>query len=101
MNKAIDLLNNKYVVAFMAIFLASYGTRLGGQNMPDWLRKLFENNIFRVVFLSLLLIYNFNKSPHVAVIIGMVFVLTMFYLNQKEVEENFEYLETYEQMTNH
>jgi hypothetical protein len=91
----VEWLNNQYVVIATALFLGLYGLALGRMELPDYIRNLFTNNIFRVVWLSLLLIFNLNKAPHVGIAIALIFVLTLNYLNQMEVKENFIYLESF------
>lgn len=83
-----DILNNDLFVAVMAILLIVYGLTLARVGLPDYIRNLFANNIFRVAFLSLLLIHNFNNAPHVAIIVALVFVLTLEYLSDQELQES-------------
>lgn len=90
----LSLLNNEYVFVVVVSLLALYGAN-AKVTLPDYIRKLFQNSIFRVVFLSTLLVYNFKKSPQVAVIVSLAFLLTMHYLNQMEIEENFELVEAF------
>lgn len=63
--------------------------------LPNFLQNLFNNTIFKVVFLSLLIIYSFDKAPHVALIVALVFVLTLEYLNHEEIKETFAYYESF------
>jgi hypothetical protein len=83
-----SVLNNNYAVAIFALFITVYAS-LERVSLPPYVRNLFKNDVFRVVFLSLLLIYNFEKSPHVALFVALIFVLTLHYLNQQESRENF------------
>jgi hypothetical protein len=82
------LVNNNYVVAILAILVVSYGFTLSRIPLPGYLRNLFSNNIFRVLFLSLLLIHDFDKAPHVAIAIALIFVITLHYINKQEMKEN-------------
>ena len=95
MDLNLDFLDNQYVAVAVALFVALYGLALGRMKLPDYIKNLFGNNIFRVVFLSLLLVYNFNKAPHIALAIALVFVLTLHYLNKQQTAENFQYLEAF------
>jgi len=54
--------------------------------------NLFKNNIFRCAVLSLLLVYTFDKSPYIAIIVSLVFVITLYYINFQETTENLLYL---------
>lgn len=89
-----SFLNNEYFLAVATILLVAYGT-MANVKLPDFITDLFKNDIFRVVFLSLLCIYRFNSAPHVALIIALTFVLTMYYLNLQERRENFRYFEAF------
>lgn len=95
MNFDLSFLDNDGVAAVIAIFIGLYGLEMGRIKLPDYIQNLFNNPIFRVVFLSLLLIYNFDKAPHVAFAIALVFVLTMYQLNHQKAQENFAYLESF------
>jgi hypothetical protein len=63
--------------------------------LPCQVKKLFNNPIFKMVFLSLLLVYNFNRSPGISLTIALIFVLTLDYLNTEKMYENCEYLKSY------
>jgi hypothetical protein len=41
------------------------------------------------------LVYRFEKSPHIALAVALVFVLTLNYIGEQETKENFEYLEAF------
>jgi len=89
------VLNNEYVVAVMVIFTAIYVSQYRPV-LPAWVAKLFKNDIFRIVYLSLLLMIPFEKAPHVSIIVALVFVLTLNYLNRQEMQENFQLLEAFQ-----
>lgn len=91
-----NLLNNEFVAVVLALFIVLYALNLGKMELPCYIRNLFNNTIFKIVFLSLLLIYPFEHSPHVALTVALVFVLTIEYLNNREIKENFAYLESFE-----
>ena len=87
-----NVLDNEYVALGIAIFVALYGLALARLPLPNYVRNLFNNNFFRMFFLSLLLIHNFDRAPHVAVAVALVFVLTLEYLSNVEQEENMYYM---------
>jgi|688.fasta_scaffold118865_3 hypothetical protein len=90
-------LNTEYILVPLAILVTAYAT-LSAMSIPNWLRNLFQNDIFRVLFLSLLLIYRFDNAPHVALAIALIFVLSLHYLSQleqKEQKEKFEIVNQY------
>lgn len=94
MNLNLSVLDNEYVFLVVVSLLALYGANARVE-LPHFVRNLFENSIFRIVFLSLLLVYKFDKAPQVATIVALIFVLTMHHLNQMEARENFQYVETF------
>lgn len=89
---------NSYITAFGALIIVLYILTLSRVGLPSYIEALFKNTIFRVVFLSLLLVFNFKKTPHIAVIVAMIFVITLEYLNAKETKETFEYVEAYNEL---
>jgi hypothetical protein len=91
----LSTLDNEYVATGMALFLGLYAVAASRVELPGYLKDLFNNNIFRIAFLSLLLTQNFNKTPHVAIVVALVFVVTLHALSEQEIKENFAYLEAY------
>ena len=63
--------------------------------LPGYIKNLFSNPIFNIVFLSLLLIMRFNSAPHVAILIAVIFIVTAEYIREDEVKENMAYFENY------
>jgi hypothetical protein len=91
----LKFLDNENVALGVAMFVALYGLSLGRAPLPPMIRNLFNNNLFRVAFLSLLLIANFKKTPHVAVAVALIFVVTLNYLSEEEMKEEFARLEAF------
>lgn len=83
-----EILNNEYVLIAMTLFVVLYGS-MSQMDIPAWLKALFKNDVFRVVFLSLLLIYRFDKAPHVALIVALVFIFSLNYVMVDEAKEHF------------
>lgn len=92
-----DQLNNPYVTSVLAVLLGLYASIINPP-LPEFVRKLFLNPIFRVVFLSMLLVYRFNEVPTIAFAIAFSFVITMKLLNDQEIKENFAYLEGFQNL---
>lgn len=84
-----SLINNNLVIIILAVIIASYAYMIR-IDMPDYITKLFQNDIFRFVFLALLMIYSFNASPHVAITLALIFVITLYFLNNEESREHFD-----------
>ena len=77
----IKVLDNDYVTIFLTLFVVVYGLSLARLNIPPAISRLFNNDIFRVAFLSLFLIVNFKKAPHIALLVALIFVLTINYMS--------------------
>jgi len=90
-----NILDNEIVTVFMALFVTLYALNLGKMQLPPYIKKLFKNTIFRIAFLSLLLVYRFEKTPHVALTVAIVFVITLDYIADEEIKENFAYLQAF------
>jgi hypothetical protein len=90
----LDVLNNPTVSAILTIFLIVYASRVN-LPLPPYVRNLFKNEIFRVLFLSLLIVFRFDKAPSMALMIAIIFVLTLQMINNQEIKENFAYIEAY------
>lgn len=86
-----DILNNQYTVLALSVFVALYGSNARIQ-LPSNIQKLFQIDVFRVAFLAMLLVFRFDKAPHVAVIVSLVFLLTMYHLNKIET---FKFIENF------
>lgn len=95
-----DLMDNEFVAVIVALFIGLYAMNLGKMKLPSYIKNLFDNNIFKIVFLSLLLVYRFEKSPHVALAVALVFVLTIDYLYNQQVKENFLHIESFREHLN-
>lgn len=87
-----NIISNNYFHAILAIITIVY-VSAGHIKLPPFVVKLFKNNIFRLVFLSLLLVYRFDNAPHVAFLVSLIFLMTMHYIGQTEMMENMAYLE--------
>lgn len=90
-----ELLDNEWVAVAMSLFIVLYALNLGRMELPCYIKNLFNNTFFRILFLSLLLVYRFEKAPHVALTVALVFVLTLDYLSAEKTKENFAYLEAF------
>lgn len=88
-------IDNGFIAILAALFIYLYALNLGKMKLPNYIMNLFNNTIFKIVFLSLLLIYNFENSPHVALAVALVFVLTLDYLNAHQAKENLAYFESF------
>lgn len=89
------ILNSNIFIACMVILVTIYLTKIQ-HKVPPYIHNLFRNEIFRIVFLSLLLIYGFKSSPHIALIMAFIFVITIHFIGEQEQYENIAYFEAYQ-----
>ncbi len=87
--------NNEIFVGVITFAAALYALNLSNFKLPCNIKTLFNNPIFKMVFLSLLLIYNFENAPHIALTIVIMFILTLEYLNKEKMYENCAYLKSF------
>ncbi len=85
---------NDWIIPIIILFVIIYALNIVKIEMPTYIKNLFRNTIFKILFLSLLLVYTFEKSPYVALLIALVFVIVLDYLTIEETKENFAYLES-------
>lgn len=90
-----SLTNDELAMSVIIFASVIYVLSLSNIKLPCSVKNLFDNIIFKMVFLSLIMVYTFEKSPHIALIIALVFVMTLEYLNKEKMYENCEYLKSY------
>ncbi len=81
------LFDNKFSSTIMVIILVGYAS-LVRNNVPLFIVKLFDNPIFRILILSLI-IYKGNKDPKLAICIAIGFTITMNLISKQKILENF------------
>lgn len=91
----VNILNNNVLITLLILFIILYGLNLGKNKLPDNIKNLFNNTIFKIIFLSLLLIYTSKNSTQIALIIAILFVLTLEYINNQDMKETLAYLESF------
>ena len=76
LNNVLKKLTDKPIYyGLIAIFLTIYGPRLHPK-LPDGIRELFNNNIFRFAIITLI-IYLSNRDLQLALIIALTFIIIM------------------------
>jgi len=83
-----EVVNNKYVSTAITIGLGLYAALLG-PNLPNFIKNLFKNTLFRILILFLVIVRG-NKDPKIAIMIAVGFVLTLDYINVKDAKEGLE-----------
>ena len=81
------LFSDKKVSTLLSTFLILYGG-LASPELPGFVRKLFENRIFKILILSLV-VYTSNKDPKFAVLMAVAFTITMNMLDNQIIAEKF------------
>jgi hypothetical protein len=82
-----SIFKNKYSSTIVTIFLVTYAS-LARPKLPRFLTNLFENPIFRVFLLSLI-VYRGNKDPKISILIAMGFVVTMNIISKQKIFDTF------------
>lgn len=82
MVKTNGFLNNNYVATILFMFTAVYAAFVAPQ-LPNYIRDLFNNPLFRLAFLFLILAVGETRrgSPAAAFIVAVVFMITMAAVN--------------------
>ncbi len=86
-----EVINNKYVSTAITIGLGLYVALLGPE-LPSFVKDLFQNTLFRILILFLVVVRG-NKDPKMAIMIAVAFVLTLDYIYVKETKEAFKTIE--------
>jgi len=80
------ILNDKYVIAFLILFVSLYSD-ISKIVLPDWFLNLFKNDIFRLLFICLILLIPIKQSPHIAIIVSVLFIITLNLVFEKDTRE--------------
>ena len=78
---------NKYSSTVLSMFLVFY-SGLAAPKLPGFIVKLFDNAIFRILILALV-VYNGNRDPRMALMIAVGFTVTMNILAKQKFLEGF------------
>ena len=88
MNKLIEpLFNERKTTVLITMFLVFYGG-YASPELPEPVLNLFENPVFRIFILSLI-VYKSNSNPTLSILISILFVNLMNSVNKKKLLENF------------
>lgn len=83
----LNLFENKYFFAVFSIFMFMYAAQIR-QPLPKFMMDLFQNPIFRVGILFLVLVRGY-KDPQFSLIVSVAFVLIMNTVNEQLFKEKF------------
>ena len=79
---------SKLSTAVTTLFLVLYAG-MAKPKLPNPIKKLFENDIFRIIILSLI-VYKGNKNTRLSLFIAIAFVISMNKINDNEINESFK-----------
>ena len=82
-----NIFDNSYVMAILTIVIILYVASLNTK-LPSYVSVLFNNPIFRVVVLFLIVVRG-NKDPVFSLVLGIAYVATLIYLGQQQANEAF------------
>jgi len=80
-------LANPYVAAGLTLFLVLYGG-MAKPTLPDFVADLFDNAVFRFLFLALIA-FTATKNSQIALITALAFGITMNLLSERKTAEGF------------
>ena len=83
----LDFFENKYFFAVFSIFMFMYAAQIR-PTLPKFIMDLFQNPIFRVAILFLVLVRGY-KDPQFSLIVAVAFLLIMNVVNEQLFRENF------------
>lgn len=86
-----EVFDNKYVTTGITVILGLYAALLG-PNLPPAVQNLFNNTIFRICVLFLVVVSG-TKEPKLAIMIAVAFVLTLDYVYAQQAKEAFRNVE--------
>lgn len=82
-----SLHSNKIISTILTLFLILYGG-MASPRLPGFIKELFQNSIFKIVVLSLV-VYSSNRDPKFAILMAVVFSVTLTMVDQQKIFENF------------
>lgn len=81
------IFDNVYISTFLVTILVLYASLLGPK-LPPIMKTLFDNPIFKIIILFMLVVRG-NADPSLAIMVVIVFVLTLDFLNTENEIEKF------------
>jgi hypothetical protein len=82
------ILDNQYVKAMLITLMLLYTATIRPE-LPSYIKNLFNNPIFRIVILFIV-VMKANKDPSFSLMIAIVFVYTLDLLAAQQAKESFK-----------
>jgi flagellar biosynthesis protein FliQ len=89
MIKDSSLINNPYVMTILFVITVSYAS-LVAPKLPSYIQSLFDNTLFRLACLFLILALTEKQNPALGFLVAIVFMLTITIINKNIPEEENE-----------
>lgn len=71
-----EYIKNEYTMGALFLFVTLYITQCQIK-LPQIIESLFENDVFKIIYLTLLLMIPFKTAPHVAVTMAIIFIIVL------------------------
>jgi hypothetical protein len=84
----LDFFENKYFFAIITMIIVLYAFNIN-LNLPPYLIKLFQNTLFRIVILFLILVRGY-KDPQFSLLMASSFIIIMDCVRQHTFKESFK-----------
>lgn len=80
-------MDNKFVSTGITLVIGLYASLLG-PNLPPFIKKLFDNVVFRILVLFLIAV-RANNDPAMSIVMAVAFILTLDYIYRQDSQEAF------------
>ena len=81
------IVNNNFLSILLALFLAGY-SKLIDKNIPDFLVKLFKNDLFRI-FLIFCVIYSYKNNHNLSLFLVLILTYTLNIIYNNDLKEKY------------
>jgi hypothetical protein len=82
------IVNNDYVTAILGLIILLYASKSQVRFSHEFI-QIFNNSIFKFIFLSIMAYVLGKVKLHVAIIMAFIFVFTLYLINQMTTKEEF------------
>ena len=83
-----NIMENKFVSTGITLVIGLYASLLG-PNLPSFIKKLFDNVVFRILVLFLIAV-RANNDPAMSIVMAVAFILTLDYIYKQDAQETFK-----------
>ena len=81
------MFKNKRIAMIITFILVFYGAT-ASPKLPNFVLNLFDNSIFKIFILSLI-VFKGNNNPTMSILIAAIFIIVMDSLSKKKIAEQF------------